>query len=86
MEGNNGIWPAISQFLKRAGFFYMPQCWDMGQIILLPFRRKACCGFFQPEKSNGFGRERTRDLGYTVPVPVTPVFLKMNLRVRNMYM
>jgi hypothetical protein len=27
------------QFLnvsKRAGFFYMPQSWDMGEIILLP--------------------------------------------------
>jgi hypothetical protein len=36
----------------------MPQSWDMGQIILLPLRRKACCGFFQPEKSDGFaGRE-----------------------------
>jgi hypothetical protein len=27
-EGTNGIWPAISQFSKRAGFFYMPQSWD----------------------------------------------------------
>jgi hypothetical protein len=25
-------------------FFYMPQSWDMGQIILLPIRRKVCCG------------------------------------------
>jgi hypothetical protein len=24
----------------------MPQSWDMGQIILLPLRRKACWGFF----------------------------------------
>jgi cytochrome P450 len=22
--------------------FYMPQIWDMGQILLLPLRRKAC--------------------------------------------
>jgi hypothetical protein len=28
----------------------------MGPTALLPFRRKACCGFFGPEKSNGFGR------------------------------
>jgi hypothetical protein len=56
-EGTNGIWPAISQFSKRAGFFYMPQSWDMGQIILLPLRRKAF----------GFGRERTGDLGYQRP-------------------
>jgi hypothetical protein len=53
-KGTNGIWPAILQFSKRAGFFYMPQSWNMGQIILLPLRRKACCGFFP----------RTRDLGY----------------------
>jgi hypothetical protein len=66
-EGTIGIWPAISQFSKGAGFFYKPQSWDMGQIILLPLRRKACCGFFQPEKSDGFGRERTRDLGYQRP-------------------
>jgi hypothetical protein len=31
-------------FSKRAGFFYMPQSWDMGQIILLPLRRKASVG------------------------------------------
>jgi hypothetical protein len=51
-------------FSKRAGFFYMPQSWDIGQIILLPLRRKACCGFFQQEKSYSFGRERTRDLEF----------------------
>jgi hypothetical protein len=28
-----------------AGFFYMSQSWDMGQIIWLPLRRKACWGF-----------------------------------------
>jgi hypothetical protein len=54
-------------FSKRAGFFYMPQSWDMGQIILLPLRTKACCGFFQQEKSDGFDLERTRDLGYQRP-------------------
>jgi hypothetical protein len=54
-------------FSKIAGFFYMSQSWDMGQIILLPLRRKACCGFLQQEKSDGFGRERTRDLGYQRP-------------------
>ena len=36
--------------------FYMPQICDMGQTALLPFRRKACWGFFRPEKSDGFGR------------------------------
>jgi hypothetical protein len=55
------------QFPKRAGFFFMPHSWDTGQIILLPLRRKACCGFFQSEKSDGFGREQTHDLGYQRP-------------------
>jgi hypothetical protein len=66
-EGTDGIWPVISQFSKRAGLFYMPQSWDMGQIILLPLWRKGCYGFFQPEKSDGFGRKWTRDLGYQRP-------------------
>jgi hypothetical protein len=56
-----------SVIFGRTRFFYMPQSWDMGQIILLPLRRKACYGFFQPEKSDGFGRKRTRDLGYQRP-------------------
>jgi len=39
----------------------MPQSWDMGQILSLPLRRKACGGFFQmPEKSNYFSRVWTR--------------------------
>ena len=39
-------------------FFYMPQSWDMGEILSLPFRRKACGEFFRfPEKiSNDFSR------------------------------
>jgi hypothetical protein len=28
----------------------MPQICDMGQTALLPFRRKACWGFFRPKK------------------------------------
>jgi hypothetical protein len=40
-EGTNGIWPAISEFSKRAGVFYMPQSWDMGQIVLLPLRLRS---------------------------------------------
>jgi hypothetical protein len=27
---------------KVVRFFYMPQSWDMRQILLLPLRRKAC--------------------------------------------
>ena len=33
------------------GIFYMPQIYDMGPAALLPLRRKACWGFFRPEKS-----------------------------------
>jgi hypothetical protein len=47
-------------------------------------RRTACCGFFQQEKSDGFGRERTRDLGYVpeasmqTPRPPKPL---LNIRL-----
>jgi hypothetical protein len=57
----------MTPFLRHLGIFYMPQICDMGQTALFPFRRKACWGFFSPEKSDGFGRERTRDLGYKRP-------------------
>ena len=36
----------------------------MGRTALLPLRRKACWGFFRPEKSDVFGRAWTRELGY----------------------
>jgi len=42
---------------EHLGFFYMPL--DMGPTAFLPFRRKACWGFFRPEK--------TRELGYQRP-------------------
>jgi len=32
------------------GIFYMPQIYDMGPTALPPLRRKACWGFFRPEK------------------------------------
>jgi hypothetical protein len=38
----------------------MLQICDMGQTALLSLRRKACWGFFSPEKSDGFGQVRTR--------------------------
>jgi hypothetical protein len=34
---------------------------------LLPLRRKPCWGIFRPEKSDGFGQVRTRELGYQRP-------------------
>jgi hypothetical protein len=39
MNGNFACDPVIH--INRR-FFYMPQSWDMGQILLLPLRRKAC--------------------------------------------
>ena len=33
-------------------FFYMPQSWDMGQILLLPLRRRACRGLFGHQKNS----------------------------------
>jgi hypothetical protein len=35
--------------------------------VLFVSYRTAWCGFFHYEKSDGFGRERTRDLGYQRP-------------------
>ena len=39
-------------------FFYMPQSWNMGQILSFPLRRKACWGLFghpkNPTASDGF--------------------------------
>jgi hypothetical protein len=46
----------IMPFLRHLGIFYMLQICDMGQTALLLFRRKACWGFFLPEKSDGFGQ------------------------------
>ena len=49
-----------SKFVIRGGtrFFYMPKSWDMGQILSLPLRRKACGGFIRcpknPTTSAGF--------------------------------
>jgi hypothetical protein len=51
-------------FHAVVGIFYMLQICDMRETALLPLRRKACWGFFRPEKSDGFGRFRSRELGY----------------------
>jgi hypothetical protein len=40
----------------------------MGPTVLLTFRRKARWGCFRPEKSDGFGRVWTRELGYQRPI------------------
>jgi hypothetical protein len=59
-EGGNYTRNFASTFVIQGGtrFFYMPQSWDMGQILSLPLRRKACGGFFRcpknPTTSAGF--------------------------------
>jgi hypothetical protein len=56
-EGGNYPPPQFCQrilILKiSAVIFYMPQSWDMGHIILLPFRRKAG---FEPANSGSSGQ------------------------------
>jgi hypothetical protein len=42
-------------------FFDMPQICDMGQTALLRFLPKDMLMIFFSQKSDGFGRERTRD-------------------------
>jgi hypothetical protein len=49
------------------GFFNLPQSCNRGQMALLPLLRKACWGFFLPEKSNGFSWVWTRNLGFQRP-------------------
>jgi hypothetical protein len=40
----------------EAGVFYMPQSWDMGQIIWLPLRRKVCWGFLHEKNPTASAR------------------------------
>jgi len=44
------ILPKCRLYTLHLGIFYMPQICDMGQMALLPLRRKACWGFFSPWK------------------------------------
>jgi hypothetical protein len=53
---------ASSTLFQR--IFNMPHIYDMGPTAFLPVRRRACWGFFRHEKSVGFGRVRTLELGY----------------------
>ena len=47
-----------SGIYESTRFFYIPQSWNMGQILSLPLRRKACWGLFghpkNPTASAGF--------------------------------
>jgi hypothetical protein len=42
----------------------MPQIFDMGASGFTSLPKEGMLRIFSPEKSVGFGRERTRDLGY----------------------
>jgi hypothetical protein len=44
-EGTNGIWPAISEFTKRAGFFYMPQSGTWDRLFYFPSEGKRTMDF-----------------------------------------
>ena len=59
-EGGNyyQILLANSNLRKSARIFYMPQSWDMGQILLLPLRRKAYEGF------SGYPKNPTTSAGF----------------------
>jgi hypothetical protein len=50
-------------------FFYCPILFVSCTVFNCPSVSyiTACCGFFHYEKSDGFGRERTRDLGFQRP-------------------
>jgi hypothetical protein len=51
----------------------MPQICDMGQTALLPFRRKACCGFFRPKNPTTSPGSEPAMLGTTrPPKPLCP--------------
>jgi hypothetical protein len=56
-EGTNGIRPAISQFFEESWVLLHAPKLGHGTDYFSSLRRKACCGFFQKEKSDGFGRE-----------------------------
>ena len=74
-------WPN-SAWDMHPGFFYMPQICDMGPIILLPFRRKACWGiFYRPLKIRRLrpGLNPRANLGirgqHSTSAPPKPLFL-----------
>jgi hypothetical protein len=48
--------PIITTSTEIVGNFNMSQSYDMGQMALLPLRRKTMLRIFPPEKSDGFGR------------------------------
>ena len=64
MAGQFCLWFRLPR--KPRVLWHVAQICDMGDGFTSP-PSKACCGFFSPEKSDGFDRDRTRDLGYQRP-------------------
>jgi hypothetical protein len=57
-------------FFKKLFLIFVPYLFVFVYFVFnCPFAsyRTACCGFFHFEKSDGFGRERTRDFGFQGP-------------------
>jgi hypothetical protein len=73
-EGTTCNFASIFAISKRATFFYMPQNWDMGQIILLPIRRKACPEPARPPKP--INRKTWRSSGDGIPPPALLQFIR----------
>ena len=66
MAGQFCLWFRLPR--KSRVLWYAAQICDMGDGFTSP-TRKACCEFFSPEKSDSFGRDRTRELGYQNRIP-----------------
>ena len=56
-----------SDFHVNPGFFDMPRKSATWERALLPPPKEVMLCIFSPEKSDSFGRDRTRDLGYQRP-------------------
>jgi hypothetical protein len=77
-EGTNVIWPVISEFTKRTGFFNMPQSWDMGQILSLPPPKEGMLWIFPAGKirrlrSGANPRSRVPEASMLTPRPPKPL-------------
>jgi hypothetical protein len=57
---------AFFLFICSCPFYPICSC-SLCSIVHSRPNRTAYCGFFHYEKSDGFGRERTRDLGFQRP-------------------
>jgi hypothetical protein len=72
-----------SAIFGRTRFFYMPQSWEMGQIILLPLRSKACCGFSTEKirrlRSGANPRSWVPEASMQTPRPPKPLWFSLQL-------